>query len=488
MSYVGGPGFELYVPIEMARHVYLALHGGRRRPRPAPTPATTRSTPCASRPAGAPGAPSSARTRRRSRPGSLFAVKLDKADDFIGRDALLARQAQPLAQAAASRCVLDIGRRLGLGRRGAAARRRAGRRDHLGRLEPAGRRLRRPRLRARRGGGRAPRRHARSRSTSGASASPPPPGTRPRGCSARRPVSDARAVLAALDRRAGVRAVAAVRPRRGRDPAGRRPERARPRRLGRAGRARRHPDRHRLARLQPAGVAPHHPLRRALGDRRRRRLVRAGDGDLHVRVASRRLRDRRVHDRHGQRRVRPGAAELSHRGGALPLSRPGAVDARRRDADRPVHRPLPRRRGDPVRRPGRRLRRRRRGAGAVGAARGAHARPAGRARGRSAAAAGTPARAPPPTLRAIAAGHATIFLTVGVGALLVSAVRASRQAVVPLWADHIGLDAADHLADLRPGRRHRHAGVLSGRQGHGPQGPRLGRGAVDAAAWAWRCC
>jgi len=26
MSYVGGPGFELYVPIEMARHVDLALH------------------------------------------------------------------------------------------------------------------------------------------------------------------------------------------------------------------------------------------------------------------------------------------------------------------------------------------------------------------------------------------------------------------------------------------------------------------------------
>ena len=26
MSYVGGPGFELYVPVEMARHVWLALH------------------------------------------------------------------------------------------------------------------------------------------------------------------------------------------------------------------------------------------------------------------------------------------------------------------------------------------------------------------------------------------------------------------------------------------------------------------------------
>jgi hypothetical protein len=39
------------------------------------------------------------------------------------------------------------------------------------------------------------------------------------------------------------------------------------------------------------------------------------------------------------------------------------------------------------------------------------------------------------TLRSIGAGHARIFLTVGVGALLVAAVRASRQAVIPLWAE-----------------------------------------------------
>jgi 4-methylaminobutanoate oxidase (formaldehyde-forming) len=26
MSYVGGPGYELYVPVEMTRHVYMALH------------------------------------------------------------------------------------------------------------------------------------------------------------------------------------------------------------------------------------------------------------------------------------------------------------------------------------------------------------------------------------------------------------------------------------------------------------------------------
>jgi MFS family permease len=48
----------------------------------------------------------------------------------------------------------------------------------------------------------------------------------------------------------------------------------------------------------------------------------------------------------------------------------------------------------------------------------------------------------PATLRSVGAGHAKIFLTVGAGALLVAAVRASRQAVIPLWAESIGLDAA----------------------------------------------
>jgi MFS family permease len=48
----------------------------------------------------------------------------------------------------------------------------------------------------------------------------------------------------------------------------------------------------------------------------------------------------------------------------------------------------------------------------------------------------------PATLRSVGAGHAKIFLTLGIGALLVAAVRASRQAVIPLWAEGIGLDAA----------------------------------------------
>jgi MFS family permease len=48
----------------------------------------------------------------------------------------------------------------------------------------------------------------------------------------------------------------------------------------------------------------------------------------------------------------------------------------------------------------------------------------------------------PATLRSVGTSHAKIFLTIGVGTLCVAAVRASRQAVIPLWAEGIGLDAA----------------------------------------------
>ena len=97
MSYVGGPGYELYVPIEMARHVYLALHeagadlglcdagyfaldalrieAGRRawghELGPDETPWQA---------------------------GLAFAVKMDKPAAFIGREALLSAQAQPLTK------------------------------------------------------------------------------------------------------------------------------------------------------------------------------------------------------------------------------------------------------------------------------------------------------------------------------------------------------------------------------------------------------
>jgi MFS family permease len=42
----------------------------------------------------------------------------------------------------------------------------------------------------------------------------------------------------------------------------------------------------------------------------------------------------------------------------------------------------------------------------------------------------------------MARAHLPVLRTLGVGTVLVGAVRASRQAVIPLWAEHIGLDAA----------------------------------------------
>jgi MFS family permease len=45
----------------------------------------------------------------------------------------------------------------------------------------------------------------------------------------------------------------------------------------------------------------------------------------------------------------------------------------------------------------------------------------------------------PPTLRSTVRDHRRLFVTLGIGVMLVSAVRATRQAVIPLWADHLAL-------------------------------------------------
>lgn len=45
------------------------------------------------------------------------------------------------------------------------------------------------------------------------------------------------------------------------------------------------------------------------------------------------------------------------------------------------------------------------------------------------------------TVRDVLHDHARVFATVGLGVVLISAVRASRQAVIPLWAEHLGLSA-----------------------------------------------
>jgi len=44
-----------------------------------------------------------------------------------------------------------------------------------------------------------------------------------------------------------------------------------------------------------------------------------------------------------------------------------------------------------------------------------------------------------PSLRSVVRDHHRLFITLGIGVMLVSAVRATRQAVIPLWADHLTL-------------------------------------------------
>ncbi|MFO1267606.1 MAG: FAD-dependent oxidoreductase [Rubrivivax sp.] len=96
MSYVGGPGFELYVPVEMARHVYLALHeaaGDGIALRDAGYYAIDALRIEAGRRAwGAELGPD----ETPSEAGLLAGVKLDKPAPFIGRGALLKAQHEPL--------------------------------------------------------------------------------------------------------------------------------------------------------------------------------------------------------------------------------------------------------------------------------------------------------------------------------------------------------------------------------------------------------
>ena len=97
MSYVGGPGYELYVPVEMARHVYLALHeaGADLGLRDSGYFALDALRIEAGRRAwghelGPDETPWQA--------GLAFAVKMDKRDVFIGREALQRTQHEALTK------------------------------------------------------------------------------------------------------------------------------------------------------------------------------------------------------------------------------------------------------------------------------------------------------------------------------------------------------------------------------------------------------
>ena len=105
MSYVGGPGFELYVPVEMARHVYLALiEAGRTLAiKDAGYYALDALRIEAGRRAwGAELGPDETPFEA----GLTFAVKLDKPADFIGKPALREARGKPLRKKLVS-IVLD---------------------------------------------------------------------------------------------------------------------------------------------------------------------------------------------------------------------------------------------------------------------------------------------------------------------------------------------------------------------------------------------
>ncbi len=95
MSYVGGPGYELYVPVEMTRHVYQTLHeaGADLGLRDAGYYALDALRVEMGRRAwGAEIGPDETPFEA----GMMFAVKLDKATPFIGQRALREKQRQPL--------------------------------------------------------------------------------------------------------------------------------------------------------------------------------------------------------------------------------------------------------------------------------------------------------------------------------------------------------------------------------------------------------
>jgi glycine cleavage system aminomethyltransferase T len=95
MSYVGGPGYELYVPTEMTRHVYLALQdaGQELGLRDAGYYALDALRIEMGRRAwGAELGPDETPFEA----GLMFAVKLERPSDFLGKKALLAAQGKPL--------------------------------------------------------------------------------------------------------------------------------------------------------------------------------------------------------------------------------------------------------------------------------------------------------------------------------------------------------------------------------------------------------
>ena len=100
MSYVGGPGYELHVPVEMARHVHLALHEASEGLGPDGAGLVDAGyyaldalrIEAGRRAWGAELGPGETPLEA----GTMFAVRPGKGDDFIGKAALVRLQDEPL--------------------------------------------------------------------------------------------------------------------------------------------------------------------------------------------------------------------------------------------------------------------------------------------------------------------------------------------------------------------------------------------------------
>ena len=182
--------------------------------------------------------------------------------------------------------------------------------------------------------------------------------------------------------------------------------------------------------------------------------------------------------RAGRVGVQPGPAGLPDRGHPGRDPRPGPVHPRRNVPDRAVHRTV------------RRRRRSSRG-WTIGSA---YAFAAGMSLAAAVLTAFLPdvtkdrrrGRARPDcahrSVVSVLAEHRRVLLTLGIGVLVISAARSTRQSIVPLWADVAGARRRHHQPDLRRLGRRRHAAVLSRRRDHGPLRPGLRRRPGDDRA------
>ena len=86
-------------------------------------------------------------------------------------------------------------------------------------------------------------------------------------------------------------------------------------------------------------------------------------------------------------------------------------------------------------------------------------------------------------MRSVLGDHRKVFLTLGLAVLLVGSVRATRQTVLPLWAEHLGQSPSSTSVVFGIVGTGRHPDLLSLGTDHGPR--RAGCGSPCRRCWCW---